>query len=156
MVNKSIIFDFIRTPNFLNNMNQSGKFNVNKMDGQHKYYEFVLASNCADNIEDNLDGNGNLKTDGTISKINIGTSGQVILNFTSLGGNNRQIVSQSTNLVIDMGDVNTFLKGVFLREISTTYPIAYCIFETAIPVTGTITIPKNSVIWTINDESSRS
>lgn len=152
MTDKSIIFDFIRTPNFLENFNQSGKFNVNSMDGTSKNFEFVLARMCEDNIEDNLDANGGLKVSSTISLIDIGTSGQVALDFKSVGGNSRIISTQASDLVIDMGDVNEFLKGLFLREKTTKYVLAYCILDKKIPVTNTITIPKSSLVWNIKDE----
>ena len=157
MVDKSIPFDFVRTPNFLDNMNQTNKFNVSQMDGTTKNFEFVLASNCQDNIEDNLNRSGGLISDNTkISFIDIGTSGRVALNFVNIGGNNRSILSQSTDLVINMGDVNEFLKGIFLRNRTNPYYVlAYCILDKKIPVTGRFTIPKNSVVWNINDESNK-
>lgn len=153
MTDKSIIFDFIRTPNFLENFNQSGKFNVNSMNGTSKNFEFVLARNCEYNIEECLDNDGKLKTSDTVnSLIDVGTSGQVALSFTDVGGNSRIISTQASDLVIDMGDVNEFLKGVFLRDKTSKYVLAYCILDKKIPVTNTIIIPKSSLIWNIKDE----
>ena len=104
MAEKSIVFDLYRTPNFVDNMNRSGCFDVNHMDGSTKRYEFVLASNCGDNIEDNL--------------------------------NN-----------------DVFLKGLFLRDRTTGYVLAYSIFDTSFPITNNMIIPKDRILWTIKNES---
>lgn len=155
MVDKSIIFDFIRTPNFINNFNQSGKFNISQMDGVTKNFEFVLSDGCQANIEDNLNSSGALDST-KVSVIDIGTTGRVALNFVNVGGNNRSIISQNTDLEIDMGDDNYYLKAIFLRSrVSPYYVLAYCILDKTIPVTGTFTIPESSVVWTIKDENTK-
>lgn len=155
MVDKSIPFDFIRTPNFINNFNQSGKFNISQMDGVTKNFEFVLSNGCQANIEDNLNSSGGLDTN-EVSVINTSTTGQVALNFVNVGGNNRSIVSQNSDLEIIMGNNNYYLKAIFLRSrISPYYVLAYCILDKTIPVTGTLTIPKSSVVWTIKDEKTK-
>ena len=154
MVDKSIIFDFKRTPNFLNNFNQSGKFNISQMDGATKNFEFVLSNSCEANIEDNLDSNGALKN--TVSIIDVSTTGRVALNFVNVGGNNRSIISQDTDLEINMGENNYYLKAIFLRSrVSPYYVLAYCILDKTIPVTRKFTIPKSSVVWTIKDEITK-
>lgn len=150
MAEKSIVFDLHRTPNFVDNMNRSGCFDVNHMDGSTKRYEFVLASNCGDNIEDNLTNNA---LNNNVTVINVGTTGQVALKYTNIGGNNRTISSPPSDLTITIGNNDVFLKGLFLRDRTTGYVLAYSIFDKTFPITNEMVIPKNRILWTIKNES---
>ena len=150
MVEKSIVFDLYRTPNFVDNMNRSGCFDVNHMDGSTKRYEFVLASACGNNIGDNLTNNA---LNSNVTVINVGTTGQVALKYTNIGGNNRTISSPPSDLTITIGNNDVFLKGLFLRDRTTGYVLAYSIFDKSFPITNKVVIPKNRILWTIKNES---
>ena len=150
MVEKSIIFDFIRTPNFIDNINRTGCFDVNDMDGTTKNYEFVLASSCEENIEDNLDSDGCLNSN--VTTINIGTSGEVALNYSTSLNNNRIISMGSSNVTVDVGDNDYYLKGLFLQDKTTGYVLAYCILARTVPITNEIVFPASGVVWTIRNE----
>ena len=150
MAEKSIVFDLHRTPNFVDNMNRSGCFDVNHMDGSTKRYEFVLASACGNNIEDNLTNNA---LNNNVTVINVGTTGQVALKYTNIGGNNRTISSPPSDLTITIGNNDVFLKGLFLRDRTTGYVLAYSIFDKSFPITNNMVIPKDRILWTIKNES---
>lgn len=150
MAEKSIVFDLHRTPNFIDNMNRSSCFDVNHMDGSTKRYEFVLASACASNIEDNLTNNA---LNGNVTVIDVGTTNQVALKYTNIGGNNRTISMPSSNLTITIGNNDVFLKGLFLRDRTTGYVLAYSIFDKSFPITNNVCIRKDRIIWTIKNES---
>ena len=153
MAERSIIFDFRRTPNFIKNMNQSGCFNVNGMDGTTQNYEFVLASACEDNIEDNLNNDGTLKNS-AVTTINVGTSGRVALKFANIGGNNCTISLPATDTTVTIGNVDVYLKGLFLKDRTSGYVIAYAILTKRIPITNQMVFPKDKIVWTIKNESS--
>ena len=154
MVDKSIIFDFTRVPRFMDDYNLETAFQVAQMDGINKNYEFVIADSCPANIEDCLNSNGTLKTTGedAVHPIDIGNDGQVSLIYSS-GVNASRIISLgSSDVTIDVGDINVMLKAMFLRDIHTGYVLAYCILARSIPITNQVIFPASGVVWTIRNE----
>ena len=150
MAEKSIILDFIRTPDFIDNINRVGCFDINDMDGTTKNYEFVLATTCEQSIEDNLDEFGCLNS--KVTPINIGTNGQVALTYSKGLNNNRIISMGSSNVTVDVGDNDYYLKGLFLQDINSGYVLAYCILTRTVPISNEVVFPVSGVIWTIRNE----
>lgn len=151
-MDKSIIFDFTRVPDFMDDYNI--EFLVAEMDGVNKNYEFVLADSSPDNIDDCLNNDGTLRTtgDNAVHTVDIGNDGQVSLIY-SKGVNASRIISLgSSDVTLDVGDINVMLKAMFLRDISTGYVLAYCILARSIPITNQVIFPATGIVWTIRNE----
>lgn len=150
MADSSIVFDFSRTPDFIDNMNIGSCFQLSEMDGTTKNFEFVLATSCPDNIEDCLDANGGLNNSVTVLN---DVDGTVALNYSKTTTNNNRIISMgSTAISLDVGPVDTYLKALFLRQVNTGYVLAYSILARTVPITNEIVLPASGVIWTIRNE----
>lgn len=152
-MDKSIIFDFTRVPDFMDNYNI--EFLVAEMDGTNKRYEFVLADSSPDNIEDCLNADGTLKTTGNnpVHPITLQSGdGQVSLVYSKGVNASRVISLGSSDVTLDVGDINVMLKAMFLRDISTGYVLAYCILARSIPITNQVIFPASGVVWTIRNE----
>jgi hypothetical protein len=148
MTEQSFVFDFIRTPNFMDNFNK--EFDVDDMDGTTKNFEFVLASSCPDNI----DGEGGCLTDGCLNNsVTIVTTEEVALLWSKGVDNDRAIsLGGNTSVTIDVGDVNVYMKGLFLRDGTSGYVLAYCILTKTVPITGSVVLPAEGVVWQIRTE----
>ena len=149
MTDSSIVFDFVRTPNFIDNMNLGSCFQLSEMDGTTKNYEFVLATDCPNNIEDCLDSNGALNNQ--VTTLN-DVDGSVALTYSKGVDNNRIISMGSTAVSLDVGPVDTYLKALFLRQSDTGYVLAYCILTRTLPITNEVVLPASGVVWTIRNE----
>lgn len=149
MVEQSIIFDFTRVENFMDDYNI--EFFVADMDGINKNYEFVIADSCNDNIEDCLNDDGTLNTD-VVHTVNIGDDGEVSLIYSKGVRGSRVISLGSSDVVMDVGDENVSMKAMFLRSISTGYVLAYCILARAVPITESVIFPASGLVWTIRNE----
>ena len=160
MTSQSIIFDFIRTPDFIKNMNRSTTFDVLEMDGTTKNYKFEFATDCGGDITDCLNADGTLKRTGqgavTVlasgNNTNIGTSNQVALTYSTGVNNNATISLGASAVTIDVGDVDVFLKGLFLVDKNTDYVLAYCILTRTVPITNEVVLPASGLVWNIRNE----
>lgn len=149
MVEQSIIFDFTRVENFMDDYNI--EFFVADMNGTDKNYEFVIADSSADNIGDCLNSDGTLNTT-EVHTIDIGDDGEVSLLY-SKGTNGSRIISLgSSDVVLDVGDENVDLKAMFLRAVSTGYVMAYCILARTVPITNEVIFPASGIVWTIRND----
>ena len=148
MTDKSIIFDFTRVPDFMDNYNL--EFLVAEMDGTNRIYEFVLSDGCPDNIEDCLDDYGALNNE--VHTVNIGDDAVVPLLY-SKGVNGSRIISLgASDVILDVGDVNIQCKGFFLRDMDSGHVLAYCILARTIPMTNEVILPASGLVWTIKNE----
>lgn len=148
MTDKSIIFDFTRVDDFMDNYNI--EFQVSEMDGVNKNYEFVFSDGCPDNIGDCLDEYGGLNN--SVHTIDIGDDGEVPLLYTK-GVNGSRIISLgASDVTIDVGDVELMLKALFLRDLSSGYVMAYSILGRTIPITNQVIFPATGIVWTIRNE----
>jgi len=148
MTEQSIIFDFTRVPNFMDDYNL--QFLVSEMDGNNKNYEFVLASSCGDNIEDCINNDGTLNNN--VTTIDIGNDGEVALLYSKGVNGNRIISLGSSDVTLDVGSDTVMLKALFLIDSSTGYVLAYCILARSVPITNQVIFPASGVVWTIRNE----
>ena len=150
----SIIFNFQRTPNFIDNMNQVGCFNVREMDGTTKNYRFELVSDCPERIEDCIFTDGSLKRNAVkvIRDLNDDEFGRVPLNFANGVGNNRTISLGASAVTLDVGDIEVNLKGIFLIDENTDYVLAYSILTRTVPLSNEVVLPCNGMVWNIRNE----
>ena len=150
MTDKSIVFDFTRVENFMDDYNI--EFFVADMNGTDKNYEFVLADSSPDNIEDCLNANGTLNTS-EVHVIDIGDDGEVPLLYSNGVKGSRIISLGSSDVTFDVGDENVSLKALFLRSVSTGYVLAYSILARTVPITNTVIFPASGLVWTIRNEA---
>ena len=145
MAEQSFIFDFRRTPNFMDNFNK--EFDVDDMNGTDKEFQFVLASSCPDNIDDCL-------TDGSLDNDVVPiTTEDVSLLWNKGVDNDRSItLGGNTSVTIDVGNINVYMKAIFLRAKTSGYVMAYCILTKPVPITEQVVLPAEGVIWQIRTE----
>lgn len=151
MANESFIFRFTRTPDFIDNMNRVGCFDVFEMDGTTKNYQFEVASDCPSTIESCLNADGTLNRN-KVTIINIGDTGQVPLNFSKGVNNNRTITLGASAVMLDVGDIDAYMNGIFLVDRNTDYVLAYCILSRTMPVSNEVILPANGMVWNIRNE----
>ena len=150
----SIIFNFQRTPDFIDNMNQVGCFNVREMDGTTKNYRFELVSDCPETIEDCIYADGTLNRSRVtiIRDLSDEEFGRVPLNFAKGVGNNRTISLGASAVTLDGGDVDVNLKGIFLIDENSDYVLAYSILTRTVPISNEVVLPSSGMIWNIRNE----
>lgn len=154
------IFDFTRVDNFLDDINRPTCFDTLDMDGVTKNYHFVLAEDCPSNIEDCIDEDGTLITDGDnpvriIESLN-DEDGAVALSYQKGINGERAISIADSSISFDLGDSVRYLKAVFLvsgglseETEGTGYVLAYAINNTGIECKDTIILPVDGVVWSI-------
>lgn len=148
----NLVFNFIRTPDFIDNMNRVGCFDVYEMDGTTKNYKFELSTSCPDNIE------GCIKSDGTLDRskvtvVDIGDSGEVPLVYSRGVNNNRTISLGASSVTVDVGDIDVYLKGIFLVDMNTDYVFAYAILTRTVPIGNEVILPASGLVWNIRNEA---
>ena len=149
MVEQSIVFDFTRVEDFMDDYNI--EFFVADMDGVNKNYEFVIADDSPDNIDECLDSDGAIDTS-EVHTLNIGDDGEVSLLYSKGVNGSRVISLGSSDVVMDVGDENVSMKAMFLRSLSTGYVLAYCILARPVPITESVIFPASGLVWTIRNE----
>ena len=151
MANESYVFKFTRTPDFIDNMNRAGCFDVAEMDGTTKNYQFEIASDCPSDINDCLNDDGTLKRS-KVTIANIGDTGQVALTFSKGISNDRTISLGASAVTLDVGDIDVHINGIFLVDMNTDYVLAYCILARNVPVSNEVILPANGMVWNIRNE----
>ena len=147
---KTIVFSFIRTPDFIDNINRPTAFDINDMDGTTLNYEIVLASSCKNAIEDNLTEFGTLNSD--VVEVDVNEGSFVALTYAK-GVNNNRIISMGSSLItVDVSDTGDNVKGLFLRDRYTGYVLAYCILQRTVPLSEETSFPVSGVVWNIRNE----
>lgn len=150
MVEQSFVLDMTLVETFWDNWNKSGWYGADTMIKNHSGYELVLAdsssTNPLNNIEDALE-NGALK-----STVNIhDATGEAFLLYSGVSGSWERTIKFDADCNISIGADNIYVKGVFLREANTKKVLAYCILSNRMPMTNQISIPKDTISWTIRE-----
>ena len=154
MVNQ---FEFIRVDKFLDDMNREDCFDTQDMDGVSPNFKFILASECASDIEDCIDVDGTLITpfDGSTGVTIVDTDG-VDDGLCSLlwgGGVNgeRTISISDSTVTYDLGEEKVQIKGIFLVALAqgTGYVLAYSILDKIVEVDGILILPVDGMVWSI-------
>lgn len=148
---QSYIFDFRRVDKFIEDMNRPGCFDLLEMDGINHNYRFILSGSCPNNINDCLDSDGTLNS--SVIQVPIGDDGLCILQYNRGLNNNSTISLGQTQLNMDVGDGDVYLKGIFIVDNSTGYCLAYSILNKVIPINNEVTLPAAGVLWEIRTES---
>lgn len=153
----NILFEFTRVDNFMDDINRGDCFDTRDMDGITPNYRFVLASECADYIEDCIDEDGTLitpydsttKTGVTLVDLQNDEDGLVSM-LWSKGVNGERTMSVADSTVSFSSAEDEYdVKAIFLINISngSGYVIAYAINNKAINVQSDLILPCDGVVW---------
>ena len=127
--------DLIIMDNFFDNLNREGCFDSQDMYGVRLNYRIVFANRLPDGystINDCLDSEGTLNEN--VGIIDIGDDGLIPLLWSPGININRVLSCPSSSIVVDLGDVNVQIVGVFLVDNATGYVIAYNIQDKGINI----------------------
>ena len=146
-----ILFRLKKVDSFHDNINREGCFDTADMDGISLNYRIVFASNIPySNIDDCLDAEGTLKED--IELIDTGDDGLIALSWERGVNANRYITCTASSIVVDLGDVNVNVVGLFLVDNATGFVIAYNIQDKGIKINKDQAIfPIEGTLWSIHD-----
>ena len=139
---QSYLFDFERVPMFFDKMNISYK--LLEMNSSNNF-QLVFSDYASDNIQDCLNLDGTLNT----TNVHIAQSGSAVVDFSLKWDN--EIISVRNDTTWTVGDANVFLKAVFIRNKATGFVLGYCIHMNSFDVTNTVTLPKDTILWSIQD-----
>ncbi len=126
--------NLILVDSFFDDINREGCFDTADMDGINMNYRIVFASNIpnGNSISDCLDSEGTLNEN--VDLINVGDDGLVSLLWNKGININRYITCNTSSILVDLGDINVDIKGIFLVDNSTGYVIAYNIQDKSIHI----------------------
>ena len=143
-----------KVDSFHDNINREGCFDSQDMDGVSLNYRIVFASKLPDgvtHINDCLDAEGTLNED--VELVNTGDDGLIALQWNKGVNANRYItIGQISSIVVDLGDVNVDVVGVFLVDNNTGFVMAYNIQDKGIHINKDQAIfPLDGLLWSIHD-----
>lgn len=143
-----------KVDSFHDNINREGCFDSQDMDGVSKNYRIVFASGLPDGVsrvEDCLDDEGTLRDD--VELIDTGDDCLISLLWNVGVNANRYItVGDVSSILVDLGDVNIQIEGVFLVDNNTGFVIAYNISDKSINLNKDQAIfPLDGLLWSIHD-----
>ena len=113
------------------------------MNGNTSNFEFVMASNCPNNISQCVDGNNVLNNQVTV--FNTATGG---LKFEE-DDDGVGICRIANNVTFNIGDGITPLKAIFIRDANTKSVFMYCINITPFNVTNSFIFNKDTILFSI-------
>lgn len=144
----SIIMDFVKSNNFYEAFNNIWDYTM--MDGvlANSPFHIVLASDCDDVFENNIDSDGclnNLVTVDTNFKV------KIPIEWKTVANNSRDVVI-ADDITLTIGQPVHDLKGVFftVNYQSKDYVIAYMILPYYLVVTNQIIFPKDTVLVSVD------
>lgn len=135
---QSFLFDFQRSPTFLDNMNV--KFHLLEMNSSNNF-QVVFSTYAPTNIQDCLNSDGTLNSDVTI---------QESLDCSLKWEND--IISIRNDVTWNIGDAYYPLKAVFIRNKSNGYVMGYSINITSFEVTNEVIFEEDTILWSFRDE----
>lgn len=140
----SIIMDFVKTNNFYESFNKI--WDCADMTGVllNSPFHMVLASDCDDVFENNIDSDGCLNE---LVTVDTGFKVQVPLEWRTVTNNSREIVI-ADDIILNIGDPHHDVKGVFftVNYQSKDYVIAYMLLPYYLIVTNKVTFPNDTVL----------
>ena len=140
---KSYLWDFTSTPHFFSAWND--KFETVEMTpSAGDLYEFCFSDYAESNINDCLNSNGTIDT----TKVHI----LATVNANLVWNENLNIIQVGANATWNIGDVIHPVKAVFLRRKSNGYVLGYCIHINSFNVTNKVIIPKDTILWSIQQD----
>lgn len=148
-----ILYNLKKVDSFHDNINREGCFDSADMDGQSLNYRIVFASRLPDgvnSVNDCLDDEGTLVDE--VELIDTGDDGLIALLWNKGVNANRYISSATSSIVVDLGDVNVTVQGIFLVDNATGFVMAYNIQDKGITFNKDQAIfPLDGLLWSIHD-----
>lgn len=149
------LFEFTRVDSFMDDINREDCFDTKDMDGITPNYKFILASDCADNIDDCIDEDGTLITPFENGKgVNIveteNSDDGLVSMLWSQGVNGERTMSVADSTVQYSFGADAYdVKAIFLCNVAdgTGYVIAYSINNKAITVDNDLILPCDGIVW---------
>ena len=151
------LFEFTRVDSFMDDINRGDCFDTNDMDGITPNYRFVLASECADYIEDCIDEDGTLITpydSVTNTGVNLvdltNDEDGLVSMLWSKGVNGERTMSVADSTIsYSFGEEEYDIKAIFLINISngSGYVLAYAINNKAVTMQSDLILPCDGVVW---------
>lgn len=143
-----------KVDSFHDNINREGCFDSQDMDGVSKNYRIVFASGLPDGaarVEDCLDEEGTLNEQ--VEIVDTGDDCLISLKWEQGINANRYItLGDVSSIVVDLGDVNISIVGVFLVDNNTGFVMAYNIQDKGIKINKDQAIfPLEGLLWSIHD-----
>ena len=143
-----------KVDSFHDNINREGCFDSQDMDGVSLNYRIVFASKLPDGVsrvDDCLDAEGTLKD--SVELIDTGDDCLIALRWNYGINANRYItIGDVSSILVDLGDVNVHIEGVFLVDNNTGFVIAYNITDKSIKINKDQAIfPLDGLLWAIHD-----
>lgn len=142
-----------KVDSFHDNINREGCFDSQDMDGVSLNYRIVFASKLPDNftsINDCLDTEGTLNEN--VEIIDTGDDGLIALLWGKGINANRYISCATSSIVVDLGDVNVNVAGIFLVDNNTGFVMAYNVQDKSIKINRDQAIfPLDGLLWSIHD-----
>lgn len=146
------MYNLIVVDSFQDNINREGCFDTEDMDGISLNYRIVFANSIPSQyttINDCLDSEGTLKED--IGLINTGDDGLIALQWNKGINSDRYITSGTSSILVDLGDVDVEVVGVFLVDNATGFVMAYNIQDKGIRINKDQAIfPLDGLLWSIH------
>ena len=147
------MFYLKKVDSFHDNINREGCFDSQDMDGISLNYRIVFASKLPDDIRsvnDCLDAEGTLKDE--VEIVNAGDDGLISLQWNEGINANRYITCNTSSIVVDLGDVDVQIVGIFLVDNNTGFVMAYNIQDKSIRINKDQAIfPIEGRLWSIHD-----
>ena len=144
----SIIMDFVKTSTFYESFNKI--WDTEDMTGvlQNSPFYIILASDCDEVFENNIDSDGCLNE---LVTVDTGFKVQMPIIWKTVTNNTREIAIND-DIELTIGDPHHDVKAVFFTVTyqSKDYVIAYMILPYSLIVTNKVTFPKDTVLVSVD------
>lgn len=149
----SVLFSFTKVDNFFELLIDSEDITTSMFDGTTPNFLIVLAEQCNNNIQNNLNADGTLNTDEVTVLSGFGEEdGQCAMLWNVGVNSNRAITIASNSVTYDLGDGTHMLKGAFLITAEAGVVLAYSINNAPIPLGKSFTAPVDGMVWSIRNQ----
>jgi len=141
-----------KVDSFHDNINREGCFDSQDMDGTSLNYRLVFASKLPNfgNVNELFDDEGTL-VDG-VELVDTGDDTLIALTWNKGINANRYITCATSSILVDLGDVNVTVQGVFLVDNNTGFVMAYNVQDKSIKINKDQAIfPLDGLLWSIHD-----
>lgn len=147
------LYKLKKVDSFHDNINREGCFDSQDMNGVDLNYRIVFASKLPsymETVNDCLDDEGTLNED--VELIDTGDDTLIALLWNEGINANRYISCATSSIVVDLGDVNVTVAGLFLVDNNTGFVMAYNIQDKEIKINKDQAVfPLDGLLWSIHD-----
>lgn len=149
----SVLFSFTKVDDIMELLIDSEDITTSMFDGTNPNFLIVLAEQCNDNIEDNLNVDGTLNTDEvTVLSGSDPDNGKCALLWNRGVNSNRAITIASNAVHYDFDDGTHMLKAAFLMTAESGVVLAYSINNAPMPIGNSFNAPVDGMVWSIRNQ----